>query len=194
MKRYIASCLLTAAAALLPPSASAAFEVRGIAFPDRMEVDRQPLHLNGAGVRVKFIVDVYAASLYLPQPGRTPEAALGQPGPKSVHAVMLRDVSASDFVDAMIEGFKANNSEADVARFMPYLQSLSTAMSTVGTARKGTDIRIDYLPGTGTRILVDGKRQGADIPGEDFYQCLLRIWLGPHPVDRSLKASLLGAR
>lgn len=191
MKRFIASCLL---ATVLPVSALAAVEVRGVRFPDQLEINQQPLQLNGAGVRVKLIVDVYAASLYLPHKEHTAETALRQPGPKSVRAVMLRDVTAEDFVSAMVDGFKANNTEADVARFSPQLQSLGTAMSSVGMAKKGTDVRIDYVPGAGTRILVDGQRQGADIPGEDFYQCLLRIWLGPKPVDRALKAALLGGK
>lgn len=196
MTRSIASGLsaLLLAVQLAAPPASAAVEVHGVKFADTYEVANQPLQLNGAGVRAKFIVDVYAASLYLPQKGSTADAVLTQPGAKSVQAVMLRDVSADDFVSAMISGFKANNGEPQITRYLPKLEELGALMARVGTARKGTVVRIDYLPASGTRILVDGQRQGTDIPGEEFYQSLLRIWLGPKPVDASLKSALLGQK
>jgi hypothetical protein len=41
-------------------------------------------------------------------------------------------------------------------------------------------------------MTVDGKPAGAPIAGEDFYQALLRIWLGPKPVQDDLKKALLG--
>ncbi len=178
--------------ALACPPALAAVTLKGVTFSDAYPLDSQPLQLNGAGIRVKVIVDVYAASLYLPQKSQSTEAALTQPGPKSVQAVMLRDVTADDFVSAMIKGFKANNPAPLVAKHLPTLESLGALMSSVGMAHKGTKVHIDYLPTTGTRITVDGKRQGPDIAGEEFYQCLLRIWLGPKPVDSGLKAALLG--
>jgi hypothetical protein len=37
-----------------------------------------------------------------------------------------------------------------------------------------------------------GQGTGAPIAGEDFYQALLRIWLGPQPVQDDLKKALLG--
>jgi hypothetical protein len=189
MKRTLTALILTCAAALTP--ALAALEVKGVKFGDTFEVAKQPLKLNGAGVRVKLVFSVYAASLYLPQKQTSAQGVLTQSGPKSVQAVLLRELTSDEFVGAMIKGFNANNTEADVAHFKPRLEALETLMKTVGTAAKGTAIHIDFIPGTGTRITVDGQQKGADIPGEDFYQALLRIWLGNHPVDSDLKAALL---
>jgi hypothetical protein len=39
---------------------------------------------------------------------------------------------------------------------------------------------------------VAGQQRGKDIPGEDFYRALLRIWLGEKPVQDDLKQALLG--
>jgi hypothetical protein len=192
MKRLLTLCLLTSA--LLSAPAWATIDVKGVKFTDTHEVASQSLLLNGAGLRVKLIFDVYAASMYLTQKQTTAQGAIGLSGAKSVQAVLLRDLTAHEFVDAMIKGFKANNSEADVARLTPRLETLETMMLAVGTAPKGTSVHIDYLPGLGTRIIVDGQRRGADIPGEDFYQAMMRIWLGPKPVDADLKAALLGGK
>lgn len=189
-KMIVAAC---AGLALLLGSAHAAINVKGVQFPDTDEVANQALQLNGAGVRVKLVFDVYAASLYLPQKQSTAQAALSTPGAKSVQAVLLRDLSAAEFVDALIKGYKANNSEADQARFQGQLLNLETMMLAMKSAPKGSHLRIDLVPGSGTRILLNGVRQGTDIPGEDFYQTLLKIWLGPKPVDSDLKSALLGS-
>mgnify|MGYP000909004401 FL=1 len=190
MKNSIATALL--ALSLHAGTALAAVTVKGVTFQDTDVVANQTLQLNGAGVRVKVIFDVYAASLYLPQKQQSAPAALSMPGAKSVHAVLLRDLTAAEFVEALVKGYKANNTEADQARLQPQLQALETMMLSTKNAPKGSRVRIELIPGTGTRIWFNDKRIGADIAGEDFYQCLMRIWLGNKPVDSDLKAALLG--
>ena len=69
---------------------------------------------------------------------------------------------------------------------------LSAIMAQLKEAKKGMAITLDWLPGTGTRMTVQGEPVGAPILGEDFYQSLLRIWLGPKPVQTDLKKALLG--
>lgn len=192
MKKPFTALALATLTVLSAPAAWAVVEVDGVRFEDTIELGNQTLRLNGAGVREKVVIDVYAASLYVPQKGATTDEVLNQPGPKSVHTVLLRDVTAQDFVGALIKGFKANNSAEQYQRYLPRLQELGKLMEEVGSARKGTVVRVDYLPQSGTRIYVDGKRQGADIAGEEFFQGLMRIWLGPKPVDSTLKAALLG--
>ncbi|MCH2241020.1 MAG: chalcone isomerase family protein [Aquabacterium sp.] len=179
-------------AALAATPAFAAIDVAGVKFEDTAKLGDQTLVLNGAGLRTKVIVKVYAAGLYLPRKDATATGVLSQPGPKSVHAVMLRDLSGEDFAEAMIKGFKANNSAADVAKFQSKLDELRALMLQVGTAKKGSKLELNFLPGTGTRVLFNGEQKGRDIPGEDFYQAILRIWLGSDPVDESLKEGLLG--
>ncbi len=44
----------------------------------------------------------------------------------------------------------------------------------------------------GTRILVNGQPRGAAIPGEGFFEAVLRIWIGDKPVDADLKRGMLG--
>lgn len=180
------------AACVMSAPAWATVEVSGVKFEDSAQVGNQALALNGAGVRTKFFLDIYAAGLYVNKKDGNAQGLLTQPGPKSMHIGLLMSLSGKKFAEAMEEGFKANNSEADVAKFQPQLDALKNLMLSVGEARKGSKIEINYIPGTGTRVLFNGQQKGADIAGEDFYQALLKIWLGNHPVDSDLKQALIG--
>jgi hypothetical protein len=53
-------------------------------------------------------------------------------------------------------------------------------------------IALDWVPGTGTQVVIDNQPHGKPIPGEDFYRALLRIWIGDKPVSGDLKKALLG--
>jgi hypothetical protein len=52
-------------------------------------------------------------------------------------------------------------------------------------------VLLDYIPGTGTRVTVDGAVK-ATIKGEDFFRALLKIWIGAKPVDGRLRDAMLG--
>jgi hypothetical protein len=58
-----------------------------------------------------------------------------------------------------------------------------------GDGRKGDRIAQDWQPGTVVRI--NDTARGTVLPGEPFYRALLRIWLGDHPVQESLRTELL---
>lgn len=54
----------------------------GVTLDDTFTLSDQALVLNGAGVRSKFLVDVYVGALYLPRRSRTAHEVLTtQPGP-----------------------------------------------------------------------------------------------------------------
>lgn len=42
------------------------------------------------------------------------------------------------------------------------------------------------------RITIAGQVRGSDIAGRNFYDALLKIWLGGKPVQAELKSRLLG--
>ena len=53
-------------------------------------------------------------------------------------------------------------------------------------------MKLEYIPNVGTVVSHKNQVIVKDLPGEDFYRALMRIWLGENPVDRSLKAKLQG--
>lgn len=166
-------------------------EVARVQVPDKTQVASRELVLNGAGLRKRFIFSVYVIGLYLPEKKSEPAAVLSLAGPKRVSIHMLRGVGADTFSDALVEGLKANHSEADYQALEPRVKALSDIMAQVKEAKKGMNIALDWT-GEATMVGIDGKPAGQPIPGEDFYRALLRIWLGEHPVQDDLKKDLLG--
>lgn len=183
------ACLLACSYAV---PGHAARDVAGVRFEDQCNVANQALVLNGAGVRVKMIVKVYAVGLYVQRKDTAPAAILNQAGAKSVRIVMLRDVSGEKLAEALVHGIADNLNAPERTGLQARLEQLEGAMRSVGEASKGSQIQLDYVPGVGTHVTMGGKPLGKDIAGEDFYRALLMVWLGEHPSDRSLKSDLLG--
>ena len=147
--------------------------------------------LNGSGIRKRLFFQVYEIGLYLPKKTASAEEAISAPGEKRVEIRMLRDVSAEQFSEALVDGIHANSSAAEAAALEPKVKQLVAIMMDVKEAKKGMAIRLEWT-GRDTRVLIDGKPAGAPIEGEDFYRALLRIWLGDKPVQDDLKKALLG--
>ncbi len=176
---------------ILLASVATAKEVAGVKLPATVALgaDPPPLVLNGAGVRSKFFVKVYVGALYLP--ARTTDAAaiLRHSGPVAVHMHFLHsEVSKEKLVDAWNDGFSANLSAAQRERLQDRIDRFNALFR---TARRGDVIRLEYLPGSGTRVVVNNEQQGT-IEGEDFMQAWLGIWLGDKPADGDLRRAMLG--
>ena len=163
-------------------------EVAGVRLPD----EDQKLLLNGAGLRKRAFFNVYVIGLYLPEKKAAAADVIGAGGAKRVVIHMLRDVGADQFGDALMDGMKDNHAEAEMKGLEPRAKQLVAIMSEMKEAKKGMRITLDWLPGKGTQVTVEGKPAGAPIQGEDFYKGLLRIWLGDNPVQADLKKALLG--
>ena len=163
----------------------------GTQFTGGIAVDGTPLVANGAGVRTRFFAKVYAAALYLPARSSNTAAILGSEAPAALHIVMLRDLGADRFVEALETGLAKNLPAARYAQLAAPRAELAAALRAVGEARKGDRIELLRPPSGKTRLLVNGSvRAEIDAPG--FFAALLHIWLGESPVDPALKEGLLG--
>jgi len=182
---------VTLAFAAMGASAQAV-EVEGVKLDPAAQVGGASLLLNGAGVRTRAIFKVYVAGLYVPQKANSAAALLTQKGPRRVAITMLRNVDADTFSGALTEGLQKNHTEAQFTGFKAQIDALNANFKAAGEAKKGDVIHLEFVPDTGTRVVVNGKAQGSAIPGEDFYAALLRIWLGDKPVDGDLKKGLVG--
>ena len=187
--------LCAAVVLALAPLASSAqpVELEGVKLEPAALVGGANLVLNGAGVRTRAIFKVYVAGLYVPQKSNSATALLAQRGQRRIAITMLRNVDAETFSGALSEGLQKNLSDAQFAGFKAQIDALNANFKAAGEAKKGDVIHLDFAPDGGTRVVVNGKPQGSAIAGEDFYNALLRIWIGDKPVDADLKKGMLGA-
>ncbi len=171
--------------------AALAAEVAGVKLADTVSVEGKDLKLNGAGVRTRLLFKVYVGALYLAQRETSAAGALSDAGPKRVALHVMRDLKAEQMSGALNEGLTANNSAAELAQLDAKAKEFTQLMNSIGSAKKGTVIDLDFLPGKGTQVTVDGQSKGT-IAGDDFGRALLKVWLGDKPVEDSLKKAMLG--
>jgi Chalcone isomerase-like len=167
-------------------------ELAGIKYPHNVQVAGSNLVLNGAGIRYKFIIKVYTAGLYMATKASTPEAVLAAPGNKRMHVVMLRDIDGNELGKLFTRGMQDNAPKEEFSKFIPGMLQMADVFSTRRKLSAGDSFSVDYVPGTGTQVLVNGKATGEVIKEPEFFNALMRIWLGNNPADRSLKDALLG--
>jgi hypothetical protein len=102
--------------------------------------------------------------------------------------ILHSKISQKKITGAWNDGLAANLPEREMATLLPKLEEFNALFREV---RKGDVIRIDYLPGTGTRVTINTEVRGS-VEGTDFFNALLLVWLGENPVSGDLKKAMLG--
>jgi hypothetical protein len=195
--------LAPAAGAAQPPGASAApaasapaqarpLRLHGVSVPRSAQVGSTRLVLNGAGTRYFLIFKVYVAELYLPRPTHSANEALGMDGPKLLRLVMLRDVSGKELGDKLTEDIKNNVPAADFATMITGLARMGGLFADRHELHEGDVVELTDVPGQGMHISINGQVEGAPYADANFFDNLLRVWLGPRPAEGRLKKALLG--
>lgn len=171
---------------------SATIEVAGVKLEDRAVVGGSSLQLNGAGVRYKAVFKVYTAGLYLSEKATTPEAVMSAPGPKRMTITMLRDIDSAELGKLFSRGMEDNMDRSAFSKLIPGVLRMSQVFSDHKKLREGDTFLVDWVPGTGTVLTIKGQVEGAPFKEPEFFDALMRIWLGPKPADWQLKDALLG--
>lgn len=171
--------------------AAVAAEVSGVKFAETVKVAGKELQLNGLGVRTKFIVKVYATGLYLQEKVATVEDAMKQEGPRRIQLVMMRDISSDDFGGAFMSGINNNSDATQKTKIVAQISKFGEMFGMLESLKKGDVLDLDWIPGKGTVVLLNGKQIGDVAPEIGFHNAVMRIWLGNQPADASLKTKLL---
>ncbi len=190
--RHPIRTILAGAALAFACNAQAAVDVNGIKFEEVAKVAGKELTLNGAGMRTKVVIKVYAAGLYLPEKKKEVADILKLEGPRRVTLVMARDIASEDLGKAFMDGINDNLEKAEKTRIAGQIAKIGEMFASIDAIKKGDTLHMDWIPGTGTVCELNGKRIGEPVSDVNFYNAVLRIWLGDKPVDRSLKPALLG--
>ena len=171
---------------------AAAMEVGGVKFEPRLDLHGSRVELNGAGVRYKAVFKVYAAGLYLSRKATSQEQVLAAPGPKRMAITMLRDIDSGELGKLFSRGMEDNMDRATFVKLIPGIMRMSQIFSEHKKLREGESFTLDWVPGQGMVIAVNGKVQGEPFKEPEFFNAMLGIWLGRSPADWQLKTALLG--
>lgn len=185
--------LLLIAWLFLLSSSVYAVEVEGVKLADTAHLGNGNLVLNGAGVRSKFIFDLYVAALYLNAKKTSATAVLADPGEKRIALHLLDDISSDNLLYAFNKAIEKNHTDEELRAIKDEMHEFEIIFNKMGRVRKGDVVMLDYLPTAGTLISVNGSSRGA-IAGSAFNMALLKIWLGDNPAQEDLKLKLLGGK
>lgn len=163
-------------------------------FPPELSAGPSLLLRNGHGECFKpaALEPQYAMALYVAQPAKNAEGLVQDAGPAMFRFVARRATTGQELGHDLIKGMRANNSVNDVAMNFRNVLGLAEAFSSVGKIAPGEQFAIEYVPGTGTMIYVNGTKMGSAVGDVKFFSMVKRIWLGSLPADARLKVSLLG--
>ena len=161
-------------------------DIDGHQIPDTVSQDGKNLSLIGAGIRNKWMFNVYVGALYAEKPTFNAANLIKSEQIKRMDLHMPRDVGKDKIVESIREGFE-KQSKAQMPALQARLDQLAAA---VPDLKKGDVLSLTYIPEKG--VVVGGAANETVIPGKDFADALFSVWLGPDPVDGDLKRKLLG--
>ena len=139
-------------------------------------------------LRKKLFIKVYAGALYLPSKQSDAATILDADVPRRMVMHFVFDVGKGKIAEAWTEGLEANtrNASADVKNAFHTLSSWMEDM------KKGQEIVLTYVPGSGTTVEVNGKVKGT-LPGKAVADAILATWIGPKPgPGNDFKNAVLG--
>lgn len=167
----------------------AQMEVSGVKFAENQSFAQQELVLNGAGVREKFWIDLYAGALYLDQKSDNAEKIINADKPMAVRLhIVSRLISSKKMIKAVEEGFE-NSTNKHTEPLEDRIQQFISAFES--KIQREDVFDIVYKPGTGVVSFKNGKKVGT-VEGLDFKKALFGIWLSNRPADDDLKEAMLG--
>lgn len=205
LRRKLIAAVIAAAPLLLAPIGAAAqgpapsgagvTETSGIKFDNELTTARgAKLVLNGAGTRYKFVVKVYAAGLYVPARVSKLEDVVDTSKPRLFKVVMLRDIDGNELGKLFTDGMQKNSSRDEFMKAIPGTIRMGEIFAERKKLSSGDNFTIDWVPGTGSVIAVNGKVIGEPIKEPEFFSSLMKIWMGKSPADANLKEVLLGGK
>lgn len=185
MKRII---LITLAVLMMVPYAYAR-EVGGKDIPESITLGSETLQLNGAGIREKFWMDIYACGLYLKDKSSDPQKIMSADEPMAIKMIVMSGLMSQEkLVKALVEGFEKStggNQDAFRDKIDKYIAAHS------GDIKKDDVFEYQYVPGEGMSVVKNGEKR-VTVSGLDFKKAVMGIWLCDEPASEDLKEGMLG--
>ena len=166
-----------------------ALKAYDLKVPDELSSAEQPLVLNGVGMRTKFFHDIYVAALYLREPSADASSIIAADEPMDIRIYIVSDlVTGERFAEATMDGF-VRSTHGDLGPIRPQVDAMIRAFR--DSLSDGDVFDLVYLPGEGVRIYRNNE-QVELVPGLEFKQAMVGIWLSDDPVQSKLRDRMLG--
>ena len=166
-----------------------AVELGGISMPDSLEVDGQELVLNGAGIRSKFVFDLYVAGLYLGVQESDAEKIIASADPMALRLhIISSKITSEKMTKATRNGFK----KATGGKVEPIATEIKMFLEAFSDKIEVGDIFEFVATSDQAMVISKNGAQQQTIMSTEFKQALFGIWLSDKPVKAKLKKQLLG--
>lgn len=165
-------------------------KVAGVTFPETIEVDGQPLTLNGTAVRKVFgFIKVFAAGFYCQRPVKSAEDAMAmdQTVRFSFHYLTSKATAKKlqeGFIEAITKANPADQVAAQQANIQKYASWLDADMA------PGKTSKTTYVPGKGLSVEFQGTPKGT-IADPEFIELYFRYAFG-EKANATLRDGYLG--
>lgn len=161
----------------------------GVELPGQLRAGDWVLGLNGAGKRTKLAIKLYVAGLYLNRKSDSGAAIVAADAPMAVRLVITSSLVSPKRMDkALRSGFSRSTPSPDAG----LAQQIDGFVSVVANGILEGDIYdLIWKPGAAVDV-VKNDEVIHTVAGLKFKKALFGILLGANPVQKSLKAGLLG--
>ena len=185
--RTISQLLLLLAVVTLPAQAK---QIAGITLPDTLDASSVTLILNGAGVRSKMWMEIYAGGLYLKSKNSEAGKIVADDEPMAIKLHIVSGLVSSEAMEeATREGFE-NTTDGNTAPLADSINAFTAVFKE--PIVEGDVFDIIHIPGKGIDIYKNGSFKSTVAGGLAFKEALFGIWLGDKPADKKLKQGMLG--
>ncbi len=147
--------------------------------------------LNGVAPFQQLGKERFVAALYSDSLTDNANDILGTTQQRSMELRITADALSTRRLNRLwIEGMAINNAPDILSQEAEHMVSFTKLLK--GKLYRGDHLRLDYRTGAGTEVTVNGMSVG-NIPGEHFFDLLLRTWVGSIPLSSTFKSHLLSA-
>lgn len=144
--------------------------------------------LNGIAVYSALSQEQFIAALYLPQYSESPRDAILQKGSKSMEMRITADkIFPRRFKRMWVESLAINAAPKELEQNAQNVSEFSRLLRV--KLRQGDILRINKTP-SATTVQVNGIELG-QIDDPNFFDILVRTWVGPVPISSDFKAKML---
>jgi hypothetical protein len=165
-----------------------AVELGDIDMPDTLQADGQELLLNGAGIRSKFVFDLYVAGLYLGAKESDAEKIIASTDPMALRLhIISSKITSKKMTNATRSGFKKSTG----GKVEPISSEIEQFLEAFSDKIEVGDI-FEFVATEKGVVISKNNVQQQIISSQEFKQALFGIWLSDKPVKTKLKKSLLG--